>query len=209
MKRQCCGTGMRMLPSLSMFEHLRNFDPEVENNVLSGFVPEEKAPVDALLAAKVETQEWLKELGVLDDETVSEQASATMAREAFAAVTTDSPTTRAALAAVKTPAAVRHLTGMLAAYDWEFVEQAKELRGYAVAKITEETKHPDARIRLRALELLGRVTEVALFTERVEITKKTMSDEELNAKIKEKMNGLLKVTTLLEKPLDVSDVEPK
>ena len=198
-----------MLPSRLMFDHLNKFDPDVQDNVLAGFMSTEQAPAQKILDAKVSTADWLRELGVVDDEEVSAQASATAAREAFSAVVTDSPATKAALVAVKTPAAVRQLTGMLSAYDWEFVEQAKELRGYAVAKITEETKHPDARIRLRALELLGRVTEVALFTERVEITKKTMSDEELNAKIKEKMNGLLKVTTLLEKPLDVSDVEDK
>ena len=42
---------------------------------------------------------------------------------------------------------------MLALYDWDFVEQAKELRGFVVAKILEETSHPDARIRLRGNRL--------------------------------------------------------
>ena len=46
---------------------------------------------------------------------------------------------------------MRHLTGMLAAYDWEFVQQAKEIRGYAVAQLIEETKSSNANIRLKAL----------------------------------------------------------
>ena len=82
---------------------------------------------------------------------------------------------------------MQHLVGMLTAYDWAFVEQAKELRGYAVAQILEEVKHPDARIRLKALDMLGKVTEVALFTERVEVKKAQMSDVELETRIKEKL----------------------
>lgn len=89
---------------------------------------------------------------------------------------------------------------MLTAYDWEFVQQAKELRGYAVAQILEETKHPDAKIRLKALDMLGRVTEVALFTERMEIKKTDLSDAEIEAKIKEKISRFMQVT-------DVQDAE--
>jgi hypothetical protein len=85
------------------------------------------------------------------------------------------------------------------------VEQAKEIRGYAVSQLLEETKHPDARIRLRALELLGRVTEIALFTDRVEVKKTTVTDAELDAKIKEKLarfTGVVDVT-----PTDVAYIE--
>ena len=67
-----------------------------------------------------------------------------------------------------------------------------QLRSMAVAKIVEETDHPDARIRLKALELLGRVTEVGLFTDRIEVKKTDMSNEELDAKIKEKLQALSK-----------------
>ena len=77
---------------------------------------------------------------------------------------------------------------MLTAYDWEFVHQAKELRGYTVAKLTEETSHPDARIRLKALELLGKVTEVALFSERTEIKQVGLSDAELDGELKKRLD---------------------
>ena len=60
---------------------------------------------------------------------------------------------------------------MLTAYDWEFVQQAKELRGYTVAKLVEETQNPNPNVRLKALGLLGKVTEVGLFTDKVEIKK--------------------------------------
>jgi len=88
------------------------------------------------------------------------------------------------------------------------VEQAKELRGYAVAKILEEVSHPDARIRLKSLDMLGKVTEVALFTERVEVKKTEMSDIELESRIKDKLNkfmGVIDVTDISE----ISDDSPK
>lgn len=166
-----------------MLEHLLDYSPPV--GYAEDAVPVTKANPTQLLSAQVATSDFLAALGAPTEETVASSS----AREAFQAVTTAQPDDkqRAALIAVKTPAAVRHLTGMLTAYDWEFVQQAKEIRGYAVSKILDEVEHPDARIRLRALELLGRVTEVALFTDRVEVKKTEMKDSELEAKIKEKL----------------------
>jgi hypothetical protein len=94
---------------------------------------------------------------------------------------------------------------MLTAYDWKFVEQATELRGYAVSQLLEETKHPDAKIRLKALELLGKVTEVALFTERVEVKKTDMTDAELDKRIKEKLERLAKIVDVTD-VTDVTDI---
>ncbi len=90
----------------------------------------------------------------------------------------------------------------MTAYDWAFVDQAKELRGYAVSQILEETKNPDTRFRLKALEMLGKVTEVALFTERVEIKKTDMSDSELEQRIKEKLNKFMHVIDVVDVPVN-------
>lgn len=101
---------------------------------------------------------------------------------------------------------------MLSAFDWEFVEQAKQMRGMAVAKIIEETNHPDARIRLKAIEMLGRVTEVALFTDRVEVKKTDLSDAEIDKKLQDKLDRLLNVVDAEvvagETKQDITDVEP-
>jgi hypothetical protein len=128
-------------------------------------------------------------MGAPDAKTAQTTAASIQAQKAFTAISSPLPEVqqRAALLQMNTPPAVRKLVGMLTAYDWAFVEQAKEIRGYAVSKILEEVEHPDARIRLRALELLGKVTEVALFTDRVEVKRTTLDDSELDAKIKEKL----------------------
>ncbi len=185
-----------------MLEHLIHgeFHPEVVDVTTAKVTPFEKADPATTIDAKVKTSDWLKDLE-LEDEEIETRAEAEAARKSFASLVSGQPVgnTQQALANIKTPAAVQHLVGMLTAYDWAFVEQAKELRGYAVAQILEEVKHPDARIRLKALDMLGKVTEVALFTERVEVKKTEMSDAELEARIKEKLNKFMHV-------IDVTDV---
>lgn len=179
-----------------MLDHLLDFEPPID--AIGGLRPVDKATPEEILNAQHSTADWLTSLGAPTADTADATAAASLAQGAFQALVkpdTDAKQ-RQTLLALKTPAAVRHLTGMLTAYDWEFVHQAKELRGYAVSKILEEVEHPDARIRLRALELLGRVTEVALFTDRVEVKKTELKDNELDAKIKEKLARFIGVTDL-------------
>lgn len=188
-----------------MLDHLIDgeFEPEVEEATGAAPLPVEKStPVDTI-DAQAKTAEWLQSMG-LDDEEIETRADAQAARKSFASLVTGQSmaNTQAALTQITTPAAVQHLVGMLTAYDWQFMEQAKELRGYAVAKILEETKHPDAKVRLKALDMLGKVTEVALFTERIAVKKEEVSDLELEQRIKDKLNRFMQVVDVV----DVSDV---
>jgi hypothetical protein len=189
-----------------MLEHLVDFEPPVMEHKPRATMPLEKASPQETLNAQVNTTAWLEKLGVDDDDKALKEANAKAAQKVFTALSTNTPVaeTKHQLTQIKTPEAVRHLVAMLAAYDWEFVEQAKNLRGMAVAKILEETNHPDARVRLKALDMLGRITEVALFTERVEIKKADMSDSEIDKKIKEKLNKFMGVVDVE----DVSEIEP-
>lgn len=182
-----------------MFENLISFTPEVEPDS-AGFVALSKTQPADVVDAQVETSDWLKSLGAAGSE-VTTELDANAARKAFGSFVTAQPKEEQlnALTEVKTPAAVQHLVGMLTAYDWEFINQAKELRGYTVAKILEETNHPTASVRLKALALLGKVTEVGLFTEKIEVKKTELSDVELESRIKEKLNKLAKI-------VDITDV---
>ena len=185
-----------------MLEHLINFEPPVQEHTAKVATPLDKFSPEQTLNAQVNTTAWLEKLGVDDDDKALKEANAKAAQKVFTALSTNTPVaeTKHQLTQIKTPEAVRHLVAMLSAYDWEFVEQAKHLRGMAVAKILEETNHPDARVRLKALDMLGRITEVALFTERVEIKKADMSDTEIDKKIKEKLNKFMGV-------VDIEDVK--
>lgn len=184
-----------------MLDHLIHgeFEPAVFDGKPQGFMPLEKAGPADLIDAQLETAQWLDGLG-LTEEKVADKAAATTARAAFAAITTGAPNAdlQNALTTMKTPAAVQRLVGMLTAYDWEFVEQAKHLRGYTVAKLLEETENPNANIRLKALGLLGKVTEVGLFTEKIEVKQTPASDAELDARIKEKLGKFMGVVDVID-----------
>lgn len=179
-------------------DHLVHFEPDITSR--HDFLELDDASASEMLSAQYNTAELLDSLGIKSDEEVDKQHQVVAAREAFQAVVGPNPDedTKTKLVQLKTPEAVRHLTGMLAAYDWEFVEMAKELRGYTVAKLVEETKSPNANVRLKALGLLGKVTEVGLFTEKIEVKKTDLTEDEIDRKLKEK----------LAKFMDVTDVQP-
>jgi hypothetical protein len=191
-----------------MLDHLVHFEPEVTSR--DSFVKLDDASPEAMLSAQVATEQWLAELGVDDDSVVADQHQTESARKAFGSLTTNADTTeqKASLAELKSPAAVRHLTGMLAAYDWEFIEMAQQLRGYTVAKILEETKSSNANIRLKALIALGKVTEVGLFTEQIEVKKVEMTDAEVEQRIKDKLAkfmGVIDVVDVTAHPEEVPE----
>lgn len=190
-----------------MLDHLLDFNPEVLPADTAPQPVRKATPVEAA-NAKINTADWLKSQGVPDAEDVVSELEKHTAREAFIALTTNTPNDdqHALVSRLETPPAVRHLTSMLTAYDWEFVQQAKELRGYAVAKILEECENPNSNIRLKALGLLGKITEVGLFTEKIEVKKTDLTEAEVDAKLKEKLAKFMNVSDA--EVLDITEKEP-
>ena len=176
-----------------MLDHLisADLDPAVFMDVPEDFTPVEKATPSQTIDAQVKTADWLSSMGL--DDTVESEAQTQTARAAFAVLTTGSTpaSVQLALTNMKAPAAVQHPVGMLTAYDREFVNQAKNLRGYAVAKILDDCENPNPNIRLKALGLLGKVTEVGLFTEKIEVKKVDASAEELEERIRQRLSKYL------------------
>lgn len=194
---------------MKMFENLVHFEPEI--SPAGNFTPLKDVDASSVLNAQVNTAEWLDALGVPSDASIDAKHETKAARQAFTALNfnPDSAEQKQALVAIKTPAAVQHLTGMLTAYDWDFIHQAKELRGYAVAKILEETTNSNANIRLKALQMLGNVTEVALFTERIEVTKKDASEEEIESRLRERLAKFITAipSSNNSTPVEIVDVQ--
>ena len=188
-----------------MLDHLLDFEPDVVANSDAGAAIS-KHTVAQVIDAQVSTADFLASLGSPDTDTVVSALEQRTAREAFNAVVTQDDAAHHKLAQIETPAAVRHLVGMLTAYDWEFVQQAKELRGYTVAKLVEETQNPNANIRLKALGLLGKVTEVGLFTDKIEVKKTDLTEEEIDKKLKEKLAKFMDITDVA--PEDIEDIRP-
>lgn len=151
------------------------------------------------LNAQHKTSKWLESFQD-DDEATLTEAQEEKTADAFNALIRSDPNAKNRLLQLDLPEEIKAAVGMVTAYQWKFVEQAESLRSMSVAKIVKETDHPDARIRLKALEMLGKVTEVALFTDRIQVKNEDVTDEELDARIKEKLGRYMGA-------VDVVDVE--
>ena len=186
-----------------LLEHLvsasaADFVPDIESGV-DDFTPLEKLDAPQTLGAQKQTVDWLNQLSSEEDEQeILTNAQEQQVANAFAALTTNSPDAKNQLLNLQVPEEIVSAVAMVSGYQWEFVKQANELRSMSVAKIVKETEHPDARIRLKALELLGKVTEVALFTERVEVNQKEISNEELEKRIREKLSKYMGKADVVE-----------
>ena len=89
-----------------------------------------------------------------------------------------------------TPASLIQTGAILKEFGQLVATRAAEIRHTVVNKLILETENPDARVRLRALENLGKIAEVGLFTERKEITVTHQNAADLRAKLKEKLEVL-------------------
>ena len=190
-----------------LLEHLvsasaADFVPDIESGV-DNFTPLEDLTAPQTLGAQKQTVDWLNQFSSEEEEAqILSNAQEQQVANAFAALTAGSPDAKNQLLNLQVPEEITNAVAMVTGYQWEFVKQANELRSMSVAKIVKETDHPDARIRLKALELLGKVTEVALFTERVEVNQKEISNEELEKRIREKLSKYMGKADVI----DVEDI---
>lgn len=161
------------------------------------FTPLDDTTAAQTLNAQIKTSQWLREFAE-DDEEILSEAQQEKTIDAFNALTTQDPRAKERLLNLDLPEEIKAAVGMVTAYQWKFVEQAESLRSMSVAKIVKETDHPDARIRLKALEMLGKVTEVALFTDRIAVKNEDVTDEELDKRIKEKLGKYMGAVDVVE-----------
>lgn len=98
-----------------------------------------------------------------------------------------------------TPGAVVHLEALLSEWDHEVLDASRRLRNYVTNKLLLETADPDSKVRLRALELLGKVSSVGLFSDRIDVTVTHRSINDIETELKK---------TLELFGGDVIDVEP-
>ena len=88
---------------------------------------------------------------------------------------------------LSSPGAIVHIKAILSEYDKAVVESAAQIRTFVTNKLLLETESPDPRIRIKALELLGKISDVGLFTEKTEITMRHRPTEELEQLLRERL----------------------
>jgi hypothetical protein len=89
------------------------------------------------------------------------------------------------------PEVIVHIAAMLDEYDKTVVKSAQQMRTYVTNKLILETESPDPRIRLKALELLGKISDVGLFTDKTEITLRHRPTEELEQMLRERLTQVI------------------
>lgn len=104
------------------------------------------------------------------------------------------------------PGAMLKLEALLTEYDHHIIADADRIRTYVTNKLLEETGDKSATVRLKAYELLGKITEVGLFTEKREVSIVGQSTGELESVLSDKLDMLINGTFVSD---DVIEVEPE
>jgi hypothetical protein len=170
---------------------------------------QEPKSVKARAKVAVKTAEVLIEAGA--DIPVSDQAK-DAAVDMFQFITdseskTEAPAAAAASATLTTPASVIHLAALLRDYDHQLVDDAVQLRRFVTNKLIEETNKENASNRIKALELLGKISDVGLFSEKTEITVKNASVEDLQGQIRNKLLKIIGKSKVIDGSFEVIEKE--
>jgi hypothetical protein len=89
------------------------------------------------------------------------------------------------------------LGALLQEYDVQVAKSAAQLRTVSTNKLIEMLDDPDPKVRLKAIELIGKIADVGLFAERTEITINHKSTIELQQELAKLVSDYVDVETKL------------
>jgi len=89
------------------------------------------------------------------------------------------------------PATMVLVGTILTEFSHEIVTNSVHIRNLVTNKLLLETESKDARIRMKALEMLGKISDVGLFSEKTEVTVTHQSTDDLRAKLKKKLHRMI------------------
>lgn len=146
------------------------------------------------LRVKANTALLLKELGGLSEATPEEDAQA---KELFAQIDGEDPSKEVQEKqnnAVTEPGIALALGGYITHYDQQVIADKVQLRNIAINRLLEMSKDDDQKIAIKAIELIGKASD--LFTEHQEITITHKNSAELQDAIREKIRLLMEMNTI-------------
>jgi len=88
-----------------------------------------------------------------------------------------------------TPSAANYLKTLLDQYDFDTAKQSKKMRSYIVTKLVQFSEDSNKHLALKALDTLGRASEVGLFTTKIDININTKPTEDLEREIHNILKG--------------------
>jgi hypothetical protein len=125
------------------------------------------------------------------------KAAATMAGTYASDPEAVSKAISSAKASTFTPASMILTASILEEFKARIVTESVHIRNLVTNKLLLETESGDARIRLKACELLGKISDVGLFVDKSEVVHKHESTEELRTQLKEKLVRLIDPTDVI------------
>ena len=142
-------------------------------------------------AACAKTVELLSQHGLEADASEEDRDTAAALAVAYAQNPEKTSTaTTTARAAQLTPAVIKETHKILDEFGRQVVESAVAVRHLVTNKLILETENPDPRVRIKALELLGKMSDVGLFTDKSEVTITYQTTDDLKEKLRKKLQKL-------------------
>lgn len=89
--------------------------------------------------------------------------------------------------ATLTPASLILTNSIIQEFGRSVVESSLQIRHLVTNKLLLETDNSDPRVRIRALELLGKISDVGLFAEKSEVTITHQSTDDLRERLRTKL----------------------
>jgi len=181
--------------------------PTANKPLPDDFDAEEPTTLEAQVKVAAATAKVLTEAGADIPISTSEKKDAEEIFKDFTNPESTAKSNAAITRSLNTPATVQHLFAMLSDYDHQVVEEAVQLRRFVTNKLIEDAGLSDPRHRLKALELLGKISDVGLFSEKTEITVKHLSQDDLESQIKSKLYKILGKTSAIDTTFEVIDAQ--
>jgi hypothetical protein len=97
------------------------------------------------------------------------------------------------------------LSALLSEYDHQVVMDAAQARTYITNRLLEISTCGDPKHELRAIELLGKMSDIGAFNEKSEITITHRTSDDLKKSIQEKIERLLHASTIDVTPCNIED----
>jgi predicted nucleic acid-binding protein len=175
-----------------------------DNSVALPDSPHDDKPKDAREAVEVSatTAMVLNELGLGFTMTPEDEAKAEKMFEDLR----KSPAVKNFPQDINTPEIAARVGALLKTYDQNVVADAVQLRTVITNKLLLISDCGDPRFELKALEMLGKISDVGLFTEKSEVTIRHTTTESLENAIREKVRRLIHSNTVDVEPI-VDDLE--
>lgn len=144
------------------------------------------------------TVEFLRANGLEEEALVPQEIDRREARAVF----NDSPV-HTFTNTIDTPAKAVMLQALLNEYDVDVVRNAQQVRNYVKLKLLELTNSGNDKTELKALELLGKMSDVQAFAERVEVSVTHRTTEELEEELASKLVKYMgEVIDVTDSPVD-------